>query len=288
MTTETRPSNDPATVPRLHLRHGHSIPHLGLGTWPLVGEECETAVRYAIRSGYRLVDTAFQYRNEDAVGRGVRTAGVAREELFVSSKFNKESHSVDGVQRAYDRSLQALGLDYLDMFMCHWPVPALDQYTEAWRGLVKLLDEGRVKAIGVSNFKPDHLEKVIAATGVVPDVNQIQLSPDIARTVPRRAHEVLGIVTESWSPLGRGPELRENPTIVQIAADVGRTAAQVVLRWHVQQGLVPVPRSSDPKRLVENLSVFDFRLSTDQMATLASLDNGEAAARDSDLPENGH
>lgn len=201
MTTETRPSNDPATVPRLHLRHGHSIPHLGLGTWPLVGEECETAVRYAIRSGYRLVDTAFQYRNEDAVGRGVRTAGVAREELFVSSKFNKESHSVDGVQRAYDRSLQALGLEYLDMFMCHWPVPALDQYTEAWRGLVKLLDEGRVKAIGVSNFKPDHLEKVIAATGVVPDVNQIQLSPDLARLPPRAMHQDLGIITEAWSLL---------------------------------------------------------------------------------------
>ena len=141
--------------------------------------------------------------------------------------------------------------------------------------------------ISLPNREATRTAVVGSATGVVPDVNQIQLSPDIARTVPRRAHEVLGIVTESWSPLGRGPELRENPTIVQIAADVGRTAAQVVLRWHVQQGLVPVPRSSDPKRLVENLSV-DFRLSTDQMATLASLDNGEAAARDSDLPENGH
>lgn len=142
--------------------------------------------------------------------------------------------------------------------------------------------------ISLPNREATRTAVVGSETGVAPDVNQIQLSPDIARTVPRRAHEVLGIVTESWSPLGRGPELRENPTIVQIAADVGRTAAQVVLRWHVQQGLVPVPRSSDPKRLVENLSVFDFRLSTDQMATLASLDNGEAAARDSDLPENGH
>ncbi|WP_344391015.1 aldo/keto reductase, partial [Dietzia cercidiphylli] len=244
MTTETHPSNDPATVPRLHLRHGHSIPHLGLGTWPLVGEECETAVRYAIRSGYRLVDTAFQYRNEDAVGRGVRTAGVAREELFVSSKFNKESHSVDGVQRAYDRSLQALGLDYLDMFMCHWPVPALDQYTEAWRGLVKLLDEGRVKAIGVSNFKPDHLEKVIAATGVVPDVNQIQLSPDLARLPPRAVHQDLGIITEAWSPIGRESGLRDHPIVVQIAQRTAKSPAQVLLRWHVQQGIVPIPQAA--------------------------------------------
>ncbi len=288
MTTETRPSNDPATVPRLHLRHGHSIPHLGLGTWPLVGEECETAVRYAIRSGYRLVDTAFQYRNEDAVGRGVRTAGVAREELFVSSKFNKESHSVDGVQRAYDRSLQALGLDYLDMFMCHWPVPALDQYTEAWRGLVKLLDEGRVKAIGVSNFKPDHLEKVIAATGVVPDVNQIQLSPDLARLPPRAMHQDLGIITEAWSPIGRESGLRDHPIVVQIAQRTAKSPAQVLLRWHVQQGIVPIPQAAKPAWLVENISVFDFSLTAEEMAALARLDRGENAARDSDSPENGH
>jgi 2,5-diketo-D-gluconate reductase A len=254
----------------------------------MVGDECQEVVRVAIESGYRLIDTSFKYSNEVAVGRGIHDSGLPRHEIFITSKFNKESHSVDGVQRAYDDSLERLGVDHLDLFLCHWPVPAQGRYVNAWKGLVKLLEEGRVKAIGVSNFKPAHLASIIDATGVVPDVNQIQLSPDIARTVPRRAHEVLGIVTESWSPLGRGPELRENPTIVQIAADVGRTAAQVVLRWHVQQGLVPVPRSSDPKRLVENLSVFDFRLSTDQMATLASLDNGEAAARDSDLPENGH
>lgn len=210
MTTETHPINEPPAVPRLDLLHGHRIPHLGLGTWPMVEEECEAVVRYAVRSGYRLIDTAFQYRNEDAVGRGIRTADVPREELFVSSKFNKESHSVDGVQRAYDRSLQALGLDYLDMFMCHWPVPAQGRYVEAWKGLVKLLDEGRVKAIGVSNFKPAHLEKIIAATGVVPDVNQIQLSPDLARLPPRAVHQSLGVVTQAWSPIGRESGLRED------------------------------------------------------------------------------
>lgn len=288
MTAETTRTDKPAEVPRLDLLHGHNIPQLGLGTWPLVGEECEAAVRRAVLSGYRLVDTAFQYRNEDAVGRGLRTAGVPREELFVSSKFNKESHSIDGVQRAYDRSLQALGLDYLDMFMCHWPVPALGHYIEAWKGLVKLLHEGRVKAIGVSNFKSGHLEKIIAATGVVPDVNQIQLSPDLARLPPRAAHDSVGIVTEAWSPIGRESGLRDNATVVEIAHRTGRTPAQVLLRWHVQQGIVPIPHAAKPEWLVENISVFDFRLTPADMQALARLDRGEQAARDSDAPENGH
>lgn len=288
MTTETYPNSNPATVPRLNLLHGHSIPHVGLGTWPLVGDECEAAVRCAIQTGYRLIDTAFQYRNEAAVGRALGTVDVRREELFVSSKFNKEFHSIDGVQRAYDLSLQELGLDYLDMFMCHWPVPALGRYTEAWKGLVKLLDEGRVKAIGVSNFKPSHLEEVIEATGVVPDVNQIQLSPDLARLRPRAVHEGLGIITESWSPIGRESGLRENPVVVEIAQRMAKTPAQVLLRWHVQQGLVPIPQAARRKWLEENISVFDFSLTARDMQAMAGLDRGEDAARDSDSPENGH
>ncbi|MFC4904926.1 aldo/keto reductase [Kocuria oceani] len=288
MTTETHPINEPPAVPRLDLLHGHSIPHLGLGTWPMVEEECEAVVRYAVRSGYRLIDTAFQYRNEEAVGRGLRTAGVPREELFVSSKFNKESHSVDGVQRAYDHSLQALGLDYLDMFMCHWPVPALGRYIEAWKGLVKLLDEGRVKAIGVSNFKPVHLEKIIAATDVTPDVNQIQLSPDLARLPPRAVHQSLGIVTEAWSPIGRETGLRDHPIVVEIARRMARTPAQVLLRWHVQQGIIPIPQAAKPEWLAENIAVFDFSLTAEDMEAMAVLDRGEHAARDSDAPENGH
>jgi 2,5-diketo-D-gluconate reductase A len=288
MTTETYPSNDPATAPRLGLLHGHSIPHLGLGTWPLVDDACEAAVRCAVQNGYRLIDTAFQYRNEEAVGRGIRTASAPREELFISSKFNKDSHSIDGVQRAYDLSLETLGLDYLDMFMCHWPVPVLGRYTDAWRGLVKLLEEGRVKAIGVSNFKPSHLEKIIAATGVVPDVNQIQLSPDLARLHPRAVHHDLGIVTEAWSPIGRESGLREHPIVVEIAQRTGRTPAQVLLRWHVQQGLVPIPQAAKPEWLIENISVFAFSLTTEDMDAMAGLDRGEKAARDSDSPENGH
>lgn len=270
------------------LAHGHAIPRLGLGTWPMVDGECESAVSTAIRLGYRLIDTAFQYRNEDAVGRGIRASGVPREELFISSKFNKESHSVDGVQRAYDESIRRLGLDYLDMFMCHWPVPSLNRYEDAWKGLVKLFEEGRVKAIGVSNFKPGHLSRIIEATGVVPDVNQIQLSPDIARREPRAVHEALGIVTQAWSPIGRSSGLRENPIVVGIADRLGRTAAQILLRWHVQQEIVPIPQAANPQWLRENLSVFDFELSSDDMLQLADLDRGESAARDSDSIENGH
>lgn len=287
MTTETTDTTA-SDIPRLKLPHGHTIPRLGLGTWPMREDECETAVRFALQSGYRLVDTAFQYRNEEAVGRGIRTAGVARSELFISSKFNKESHSIDGVQRAYDESLRKLGLDHLDMFMCHWPVPPLGKYVDAWKGLVKLLEEGRVKAIGVSNFKPAHLKDIIDATGVVPDVNQIQLSPDLARTEPRAVHRLLGIVTEAWSPIGRSSGLRANPLIIEIAQRLNKSPAQVLLRWHVQQDIVPIPQASDPLWLKENLSVFDFSLTAGEMASIRKLDRGEEAARDSDSPENGH
>ncbi|MDP9888710.1 aldo/keto reductase [Arthrobacter sp. FW306-05-C] len=288
MTYDNPITTDAAALPRLDLQHGHTIPRIGLGTWPLVGDECEAAVRYAVQAGYRLLDTAFQYRNEAAVGRGVRTSGIPREELFIASKFNKESHSIDGVQRAYDDSLRRLGVDYLDMFMCHWPNPGWGQYVEAWKGLVKLLEEGRVKAIGVSNFKPGHLARIIEATGVVPDVNQIQLSVDLARLEPRAVHRELEIVTEAWSPIGRNSGLRENPTVVGIAERLGKSPAQVLLRWHVQQDLVPVPQAAAPEWLKENISVFDFELRAADMEALAALDRGEAAARDSDSPENGH
>ncbi|MFJ6359174.1 aldo/keto reductase [Pseudarthrobacter oxydans] len=288
MTTDKSPQDGPTEAPKLTLLHGHNIPRLGLGTWPLLGEECENSVRNALHAGYQLIDTAFAYRNEDAVGRAVREAGIPREELFISSKFNKESHSVDGVQRAYDDSLNNLGLDYLDMFLCHWPVPAQDKYVEAWKGLVKLLEQGRVKAIGVSNFKPAHLSRIIDATGVIPDVNQIQLSPDLARLAPRAVHNDLGILTESWSPLGRESGLRDNPTVTGIAARHHKTAAQVLLRWHVQQDLVPIPQASNPVWISENMSIFDFALTASEMQAMSALDRGENAARDSDLPENGH
>jgi 2,5-diketo-D-gluconate reductase A len=278
----------PADQPRIELVHGHRIPRVGVGTWPHRDQECEDMVAEAIRLGYRLIDTAFKYGNEEAVGRGIARSAVPRSELFVTSKFNKESHSVDGVKRAYEASLQKLGLEYLDLFLIHWPVPALDQYIEAWKGLVALLEEGAVKAIGVSNFKPAHLDRILDATNVVPDVNQIQLSVDLARLGPRAVHSAHGILTQSWSPLGRGGALLADPYVVGLGKRYGKSPAQILLRWHIDHGIVPVPRADDSTQLAQNVDLFDFKLAPDELERLDAFDLGEAAARDSDDPANGH
>ncbi|MGK0742813.1 aldo/keto reductase [Leucobacter sp. Z1108] len=261
---------------------------MGLGTWPLLGEECEEMVSTALASGYRMIDTSHKYANEDAVGRGIHRSAVPRDEIFVTSKFNKEDHSVDGVHRAYEESLKRLGLEYLDLFLCHWPVPWEDRYVDAWKGLVSLVEQGLVKAIGVSNFKPDHIDRIVAATGYVPDVNQIQLSVDLARAETRKYHSRHGILTESWSPLGRGAQLRELPQIVELAEKLKRSPAQILLRWHVQQGIVPIPRSSNADQMQQNIALFDFEIPETDLVQLEGLDRGEAAARDSNEPENGH
>jgi 2,5-diketo-D-gluconate reductase A len=275
----------PGNIPLLH---GHSIPRLGIGTWPLVGDAAHEMVELALQVGYRLIDTSHKYGNEVPVGAAIRESGIPRDEIFVTSKFNKEDHSVDGVQRAYDESLRRTGLDHLDLFLIHWPVPWLDGYVQAWKGLVKLVDDGRVTAIGVSNFKPGHLERIIAATGRVPDVNQIQLSVDLTRDEARDAHRRWGIVTEAWSPLGRGGPLLTDPVVAGIAQRHQRTAAQVLLRWHIQHGIVPIPRADNLAQLRENAQIFDFELDRGDMAALAEFDLGEAAARDSDSRQNGH
>ena len=271
-------------APRLPLRHGAAIPQLGLGTWPMDDGEAERVVADALEAGYRLVDTAENYRNERGVGRGLRASGVPREELFVTTKFNKEWHGVDLVERAFEQSAERLGLDYIDLLLVHWPNPQQDRYVDAVRGLARLLEDGRLKAIGTSNFKPAHLDRVIRETGVVPDVNQIQLSPAVTRDGSREFHEQHGIVTESYSPLGgEGAEVLQEPVVTELAQRYGRTPAQVVLRWHVQLGLVTVPKSSDPERLRQNLAVFDFELQPEDVATLSALDRGEGAATDSDV-----
>jgi len=245
-------------------------------------------VERALDLGYRLFDTAHKYRNEEAVGAALRRSNVPRSELFISSKFNKEDHSVDGVRRAYDASLRALDLDYLDLFLIHWPVPSLDRYVDAWRGLVKLLELGEVKAIGVSNFKTHHLERIITETGVVPDVDQIQLSADIQRVEQRNFHQKHGIQTQSWSPLGRGGALLSDSGVIATAHKYGKSAAQILLRWHLEEGIIPIPRSDNEKQLAENIDIFNFTLSAGEIAWLRALDQGEAAARDSDDPLNGH
>lgn len=270
-------------VPTLPLRGGGSIPRVGLGTWPLRGAESRTQVRTAIEAGYRLIDTAENYHNETDVGAGIRESGIDRADIFLTTKFNREWHSIDGVRAAYEASADRLGVDYLDLLLVHWPNPEQDRYVDALRGLAALRDDGLIRAIGTSNFKPAHLDRVFNETGLVPEVNQIQLSPYATRPVSRAYHAERGIVTESWSPIGASStELREDPLVTGIAADHDRSATQIVLRWHLQLGLVAIPKSGDPSRIAENIDVFDFTLTEDQMTQLSALDRGEDEVTDSD------
>jgi 2,5-diketo-D-gluconate reductase A len=259
------------------------MPVLGLGTWPLRGADAAAAVRTAIETGYRLVDTAENYQNEDGVGQGIRDAGIDRSEMFITTKFNKRWHSIDGARTAFQASCQRLGVDYLDLLLIHWPNPDQGRYVEAVKGLDALLNDGSLRAIGTSNFKPAHLRRVIEETGIVVDVNQIQLSPYTTRKESRAFDADHGIVTESWSPIGgASDQLRSDPVITTIAQRHNKTPTQVVLRWHIQLGLVTIPKSADPGRIVENIDIFDFELDTDEMAAITRLDRGEAEAADSD------
>ena len=268
-------------APTTILTHGAHLPVVGLGTYPLRGAEGAAAVRTALEVGYRLVDTAENYGNEDAVGRGIRDSGVPREEIFVTTKFNREWHSVDGARHAAEASRARLGLDYIDLLLIHWPNPDQDTYVAAFEGLVKLLDAGVVRAIGTSNFKPTHLQRVIDATGTVPDVNQINLNPYATRDATVAFHTGHGIVTEAWSPL-KPSSLLSDEVIMGIAAAHDRSPAQIVLRWHLQRGFVPIPKSASPQRQRENLAVFDFELTADEVAAITGLDRGEAGVTDSD------
>jgi 2,5-diketo-D-gluconate reductase A len=256
------------------------MPRVGVGTSPLDDDGAERAVELALEVGYRLVDTAENYRNEAGVGRAIR--GLPRGEVFVTSKFNKRWHSVDGARIAFEASAEKLGVGYLDLLLIHWPNPDQDQYVDAWQGLIALRDAGLVKAIGTSNFKPAHLQRLIDETGVAPEVNQIQLSPVWAKAAEREYHEQHGIVTEAWSPLGKGTDLLEHPTVQEIAKAHGRTPGQVVLRWETQQGVVPIPKSANRGRLEENLAVFDFELTDADLAALSALDGTARPAADSD------
>jgi len=273
-----------ALAPTLPLRHGAEIPVLGLGTSPLVGTDSVRQVRTALESGYRLIDTAENYHNEDAVGQAIRDIGMNRNEIYITTKFNRRWHDVDGVRQAYEASLRRLGVDYIDLMLVHWPNPDQDRYVEAVQGLQALLDSGGLRAIGTSNFKPAHLQRVLDETGITPDVNQIQLSPYSTRNESREYHAANDIVTEAYSPLGASSsDLRGDPVITGIAKDHGKSPTQVVLRWHVQLGLVAIPRSSNPGRIAENIDIFDFGLTEQEMSKISALDRGESVATDSDV-----
>lgn len=272
-------SANPASVPLLQLTNGAAMPAIGLGTHPMDDAEAGAAVVHAVEAGYRLIDTAENYHNEEGVGQGLARCGAPRAELFVTTKFNSEWHSVDGVRTTWDHSATRLGLDYIDLLLIHWPNPREGRYVEAWRGLVKLLEAGKVRAIGTSNFTPPQLGELIEATGVVPDVNQIQLSPWWVRDAERAFHAEHGIVTEAWSPLGKGGALRAEPVLAAARAH-SVTPAQAVLRWHVQHGVVPIPKTTDPVRMAENIDVFGFELSAAEMESIDALDGTGSPAVD--------
>lgn len=270
-------------VPLLPLVSGRSLPQLGLGVWHLRGRTLETAVAAAIDAGYRLIDTARIYLNERGVGRAIAAAPVPREELLVTSKIWTSDLGRNRTLRAADASLARLGLETIDLLLLHRPGDDEARRLASWRALAELVADGRVGSIGVSNFTPAQIDRLVAETGVVPAVNQIELHPRSPQRAAREHHDALGIVTQAWSPLGGSPmgllarrrgaadALRAHPEIVAIARAHGRTPVQVLLRWHVQQGLAVIPRSSDPGRIAQNIRVFDFALSADEMARIDAL-----------------
>ncbi|APA67167.1 aldo/keto reductase [Janthinobacterium sp. 1_2014MBL_MicDiv] len=270
-----------ATIPHLLLNDGRRIAQIGFGTWPLDDAQAETAVQAALACGYRMLDTAARYGNETGVGRGIAASGVPRAEVCITSKLRGSEHGYDSTLRAFDATLAALGTDYLDLYLIHWPLPMRELYVDTWRAFVRLRGEGRIRSIGVSNFQPAHIERLRAETGVLPAVNQVELHPDFSQAALRAWHAAQGIVIESWSPLGRGA-LLQDATVVRLAQKHGRSAAQILLRWHVQHGLVAIPKSQDPVRMRQNLAIFDFALDADDLAALALLDGAHRQGGDPD------
>ena len=256
----------------MKLNDGHDIPQLGLGVWQTPPAETAEIVATAIQIGYRHVDTATIYGNEAGVGKAVRTSGVAREEVFVTTKLWNDAQGYDNAMRAAQESLKRLSLEAVDLYLIHWPAPRRDLYVETWRALIALREQGLVRSIGVSNFNADHLRRIVGETGVTPVLNQIELHPRFQQRELRRVHAELGIATESWAPLGRTQAL-EDPVIVAIAAKHGKTPAQVVIRWHLEEGLIVIPKSARPERLRENFDVAGFSLDAQDRAAIAALDN---------------
>ena len=259
------------SVPSLVLNNGVPIPQLGFGVFLVPPDETATAVTTALEAGYRLIDTAQGYRNEQGVGQAIARSDVPRDEIFVTTKLVNGQHGYDQALAGFDESMQRLGLDVLDLFLIHWPLPMFDKYVETWRALEELLADGRVRSIGVSNFEIEHLERLATETDITPALNQIELHPQFPQEELRAYHESHGILTESWGPLGQNKGLLGDPRIVDIAAKKGRSPAQVVLRWHIQIGNVVIPKSVTSQRIQENIDIFDFELDEADLATVAEL-----------------
>lgn len=262
----------PSSVPGISLAGGVTIPQVGYGVYQVPPAETARLVETALQAGYRHIDTAKLYDNETGVGAALAASAVPREDVFVTTKVWNTEQGREATLRSFDASMSRLGLEQLDLFLIHWPAPRQDLYVETWRTLVQLREEGRVRAVGVSNFEEEHLRRIIAETGVTPAVNQIELHPYLTQQHLRELHAELGIVTEAWSPLGQGHGQLDDPVVRAVAARVQRTPAQVVLRWHLQLGVVVIPKSATPSRIAENLALTDFVLSDEDMAAISGLE----------------
>ncbi|MFW6773304.1 aldo/keto reductase [Nocardioides sp. CPCC 205120] len=263
-------------IPTVSLNNGTSIPQLGFGVYQVPPEETERAVSTAFEVGYRHIDTAQMYGNERGVGQAIKASGIARDELFITTKLNNGFHRPDDAKRSFDQSLADLGLDTVDLFLIHWPLPTRydGDYVSTWRALADLASDGRAAAIGVSNFQPDHLKRITDETGVVPAVNQIEVHPYLTNEAARTASLDLGIAVEAWSPIAQGAVL-DDPVLVELAEKYGKTTAQVTLRWHVERGDIIFPKSVTPQRVKENFEIFDFALTSDEVDRVSGLDKGE-------------
>ncbi len=269
-------------IPNITLNTGAPMPQLGFGVFQVPPDETERAVSLALEAGYRSIDTAAAYRNEAGVAAAIAASGLARDELFLTTKLWNADQGRERALAAFDRSLDELGVEEVDLYLIHWPLPSANRYVETWRALEEVLASGRARAIGVSNFQIEHLQRLLDETEVVPAVNQIELHPRLQQAPLRAFHARHEIVTEAWSPLAQGGALLEDPTIVSIAGEHGRTPAQVVLRWHLQLGNVVIPKSVTPARIAENLDVFGLALSDDEMAAIGALDAGARIGPDPD------
>jgi 2,5-diketo-D-gluconate reductase A len=273
------------TIPTTTLNDGHAIPEIGLGTYGLRNEAGIAALIAGIESGYRLLDTALNYQNEHEVGEAVRRSGVAREELFVTTKLPGRHHGFDETLASFEESRANLGLDYVDLYLIHWPLPKVDKFVESWQAMIALREDGRVGSIGVSNFTEAQLTRLIEETDVTPAVNQVELHPNFPQAALREFHVAHGIATESWSPLAASASTTGNPIVTAVAEAHGVTPTQAVLRWHLQLGAIPIPKSGNPDRQRENLDVFGFELTEDEMASISSLESGRLWGGDPDTHE---
>jgi 2,5-diketo-D-gluconate reductase A len=264
------------TVPDIKLNDGNTIPQLGFGVFQIDPSETAEAVERALAVGYRHIDTAEGYRNEAGVGEGFRASGLSRDEVFITSKLDNTKHEPDDARAAMDETLSQLGLDYVDLFLVHWPLPTLygGDFVSTWKVMEEFKADGRAKSIGVSNFQVDHLKRLAAETDTVPAVNQIEAHPYFLNDEVRQYGESQGIATEAWSPIAQGGVL-DDPVITEIASAVDRTPAQVVLRWHIQRDSIVFPKSNTPERIEENFALFDFELDDDAMSRISALDKGE-------------